>query len=182
MSRIGKRSITLSSKINTIIEDHSIIVKGPKGELSQIIPDAIQVKLHNEDNIQTLLITTKSKTKKAQQLHGLSRTLINNMVIGVSEGFSKTLDIKGVGYRAQIDGKSLILNVGYSHPVIINPPENISIKVENNTTIIVLGIDKEMVGQIAARIRAVRAPEPYKGKGIRYRNEIVKKKIGKAGK
>lgn len=182
MSRIGKRSITLSNKINTIIEDHSIIVKGPKGELSQIIPDAIQVKLHNEDNIQTLLITTKSKTKKAQQLHGLSRTLINNMVIGVSEGFSKTLDIKGVGYRAQIDGKSLILNVGYSHPVIINPPENISIKVENNTTIIVLGIDKEMVGQIAARIRAVRAPEPYKGKGIRYRNEIVKKKIGKAGK
>lgn len=182
MSRIGKRSITLSEKINTEINNNFITIKGPKGELSQVIPDLINVTLSEESNQRILIVTTKKTTKKAQQLHGLSRTLINNMVIGVSEGFSKNLEIQGVGYRAQIDGKKLILNVGYSHPVIIDPPTKIAIKVENNTNIIISGINKEMVGQVAAKIRAIRPPEPYKGKGIRYKNEIVKKKIGKAGK
>lgn len=178
MSRIGKQIITLSDKIDTIINNNLITVKGPKGELSQTISDLITVKL--EKNI--LKVTAKDDSKQAKQLYGLSRTLINNMIIGVSKGFSKSLEIQGVGYRAQTDKKSLILNVGYSHPVIINPPKDISIVVENNINITVSGINKEKVGQIASKIRSIRPPEPYKGKGIRYKNEIVKKKIGKAGK
>lgn len=182
MSRIGKQSIILSNKINTCIEDNLITIKGPKGQLSQTIPDLIQVTLQEQNNTEILLVTTKNTTKKAQELHGLSRTLINNMVIGVSEGFSKTLEIQGVGYRAQIENNNLVLNVGYSHPVIISPPEHITITVDNNTNVVISGINKEMVGQVAAKIRGIRPPEPYKGKGIRYKNEIVKKKIGKAGK
>nr|BBI37225.1 50S ribosomal protein L6 [Palmaria palmata] len=182
MSRIGKKGIILSEKIDTTIKDSLVTVKGPKGELSQTISSLIHVRVNNIDQNKVLQITTVEDTKKAQQLHGLSRTLINNMVIGVSSGFSKELEIQGVGYRSQMDGRKLILNVGYSHPVTINPPADISIQVQNNTKIEVKGIDKAVVGQIAAKIRSVRPPEPYKGKGIRYKGEVVKKKIGKAGK
>jgi len=159
-----------------------ITVEGPKGTLSHKIHDLIEINLSENDNSQTIVVTTKNSTKQAQQLHGLSRTLINNMVIGVSEGFTKHLEIQGVGYRSQMDGSTLILNVGYSHPVIIEPPAETSIKVNNNTNIEITGIDKAVVGQLAAKIRSIRPPEPYKGKGIRYKGELVKKKIGKAGK
>ena len=130
----------------------------------------------------TILVKTNANTKTANQLHGLSRALLNNMVEGVSFGFSKKLQIQGVGYRSQMDNKNLILNVGYSHPVTIEPPHNIEIKVENNTNITIIGTDKEIVGQIASTIRSVRPPEPYKGKGIRYQGEIVRRKAGKGAK
>lgn len=182
MSRIGKQCIVLSKAINTKIVESIITVEGPKGTLSHKIHDLIEINLSENDNSQTIMVTTKNSTKQAQQLHGLSRTLINNMVVGVSEGFTKYLEIQGVGYRSQMDGRKLILNVGYSHPVIIEPPAEISIKVNNNTNIEITGIDKAVVGQLAAKIRSIRPPEPYKGKGIRYKGELVKKKIGKAGK
>lgn len=182
MSRIGKRSIFLSEQVRITVKDNIINIKGPKGELSQIISDMIILKLEQQNNQNTLIVSTNNDTKKAKQLHGLSRTLINNMIIGVSRGFSKVLEIQGVGYRAQIEGKKLVLNVGYSHPVIINPPINTVLKVESNTNITIEGINKETVGQIAAKIRSIRPPEPYKGKGIKYKDEIIKRKIGKAGK
>nr|YP_009294585.1 ribosomal protein L6 [Asparagopsis taxiformis]AOM66068.1 ribosomal protein L6 [Asparagopsis taxiformis] len=178
MSRIGKKTIVLPDTVNTIINNSVISVQGPKGELSYKLSPLITIK--NVNN--TLLLQKVNQSKESQIQYGLSRTLVNNMVIGVSQGFNKKLEIQGVGYRAQTDGNNLILNVGYSHPVIINPPEQIFIKVENNTNIIVSGINKELVGQIAAKIRQIRPPEPYKGKGIRYVEEIVKRKVGKAGK
>jgi large subunit ribosomal protein L6 len=179
MSRIGKSPIKLKNNIEIIIKNQQINIKGPKGQLNHIIPQNITVQ-HKD---QTLLIETLKDNKITKKLHGLSRTIINNMVIGVSEGFDKILEIHGVGYRAQIEKeKYLTLNVGYSHPVQIVAPEGIKIKVENNTTITVQGINKSIVGQISSQIRAIRPPEPYKGKGIRYKNEIIKKKVGKAGK
>nr|YP_010988258.1 ribosomal protein L6 [Rhodochorton tenue]WOK79454.1 ribosomal protein L6 [Rhodochorton tenue] len=182
MSRIGKKSIVLSEKINTKLINNIITIEGPKGKLSHEIPDLIIVNVKTTNNCNILMVTTKNQTKQAQQLHGLSRTLINNMVVGVSEGFSKKLEIKGVGYRSQMDGRKLVLNVGYSHPVIIEPPDEILITVQGNTNVEVTGINKAIVGQLAAKIRSIRPPEPYKGKGIRYKDETVKKKIGKAGK
>nr|YP_009312940.1 Ribosomal protein L6 [Helminthora furcellata]SCW21194.1 Ribosomal protein L6 [Helminthora furcellata]SCW24054.1 Ribosomal protein L6 [Helminthora furcellata] len=182
MSRIGKQEIILSKQITADITKNVVTIKGPKGELQQTIADIIRVEQINNDNQEILLLHIEQNTKKARELHGLSRTLINNMVIGVRDGFTKDLEIRGVGYRSQMDGRNLILNVGYSHPVLIQAPEGINIKVESNTNIIISGINKELVGQTAAKIRAVRRPEPYKGKGIRYKNEVVKKKIGKAGK
>lgn len=182
MSRIGKQCIVLSKAVNTQIIGNIITVKGPKGALSHNIHDLIKISLSNNGDRETIIVTTKNSTKQAQQLHGLSRTLINNMVIGVNEGFTKYLEIQGVGYRSQVDGRKLILNVGYSHPVVVEPPSEISIKVNNNTNIEITGIDKAVVGQLAAKIRSIRPPEPYKGKGIRYKGEVVKKKIGKAGK
>ena len=179
MSRIGKSPIKLKNNIKVIIENKHINIKGPKGQLNHLIPENITVQ-HKD---QTLFIETLNDNKITKKLHGLSRTIINNMVIGVSEGFNKILEIHGVGYRAQIEKeKYLTLNVGYSHPVEIVVPEGIKIKVENNTTITVQGINKSIVGQISSQIRAIRPPEPYKGKGIRYKNEIIKKKVGKAGK
>nr|QHO64123.1 ribosomal protein L6 [Lympha mucosa] len=182
MSRIGKKAIILSNQINVIIKANIVTIEGPKGKLSQQISKFIRVSVEILNNNQILSIIPENNSKVSQQLYGLSRTLINNMVIGVTEGFSKFLEIQGVGYRSQMDGNKLILNVGYSHPVVITPPNEIFIKVENNVNIIVSGINKEIVGQIASKIRAIRPPEPYKGKGIRYRGEIVKKKVGKAGK
>lgn len=179
MSRIGKNPIKLNSNIKIYIENQNITVQGPKGELKYTLPKEITIKEHNEQ----LIINTVNNSKKAKELHGLSRTIINNMVIGVSKGFCKILKIQGVGYRAQIDNqKNLILNVGYSHPINIPTPSNINIEVENNTQIKIKGINKEMIGQLAAQIRDIRPPEPYKGKGIRYENENVRKKVGKAGK
>nr|YP_009314989.1 Ribosomal protein L6 [Scinaia undulata]SCW23444.1 Ribosomal protein L6 [Scinaia undulata] len=182
MSRIGKKDIILSKQIDAKISGNTIYIKGPKGQLSQKLEGIIQVDIQATEDKKILSVKTEGNSKKAQQLHGLSRTLINNMVIGVQDGFSKSLEIRGVGYRSQMDGKKLILNVGFSHPVTIDPPSDIIIKVENSTRIIIAGANKETVGQTAAKIRAVRPPEPYKGKGIRYSGEIVKKKIGKAGK
>lgn len=178
MSRIGKQIIILPEKINADIKESLISIQGPKGKLSYQLSRLINIKQKN--NILQLSIVNINK--ESQALYGLSRTIIHNMVLGVSDGFFKKLEIQGVGYRAQIDGSILILNVGYSHPIKINPPDGISIKVENNTQIIVSGINKEIVGQIAAKIREVRLPEPYKGKGIRYSNEKVRRKVGKAGK
>lgn len=179
MSRIGKSPILLDPTIKITLENNNITIKGPKGQLKHSIPKQIKIKQEK----QHLIIYTDNQNKNAKQLHGLSRTIINNMVIGVSKSFCKILKIQGVGYRAQVDkNNNLTLNVGYSHPVNIKAPTGINIKVENNTEIKIHGINKEIVGQIAAQIRAVRPPEPYKGKGIRYNNEIVRKKVGKAGK
>nr|YP_008144838.1 50S ribosomal protein L6 [Grateloupia taiwanensis]AGO19871.1 50S ribosomal protein L6 [Grateloupia taiwanensis] len=178
MSRIGKQHIILHEKINAEIQGTNISIIGPRGKISHKLSNLIEIRQVNNK----LSLYRLNNSKKAQSLHGLSRTLINNMVIGVSKGFSKQLEIQGVGYRAQIQGNDLILNVGYSHPVTIRPPRDISITVEKNSIITVDGINKETVGQIAAKIRKVRPPEPYKGKGIKYSYEIIRKKVGKAGK
>ncbi len=178
MSRIGKRPISIPNKVTIGIEGSHISVKGPKGELSRVLPAAVTV----EQSGETLLVLRRDESRSSRQLHGLSRTLVANMVEGVSQGFQTRLEIQGVGYRAQVQGRNLNLNVGYSHPVQISPPEGIQLAVEGNTNVIVSGFDKELVGNIAAQIRDVRPPEPYKGKGIRYVGEVVRRKAGKAGK
>lgn len=178
MSRIGKRPIEIPSKVAVTIDGQNVAVKGPKGELSRALPAEVQV----EQQEQKIVVTRRDESRPARQRHGLSRTLVANMVEGVSQGFQRRLEIIGVGYRAQVQGRNLVLTVGYSHPVEIEPPEGIQFAVETNTNVIVSGIDKEVVGNTAARIRAVRPPEPYKGKGIRYAGEVVRRKAGKAGK
>lgn len=182
MSRIGKKSIILTDQVETNIDNNIITVKGPKGILSLSVSEKMRVTLQSEQGIKTLFITPIQKDQVSNQLHGLSRTLINNMIIGVTQGFTKLLEIHGVGYRSHTENKKLILNVGFSHPVIIEPPENIDIEVNNSSEIKVSGINKEVVGEVAAQIRAIRPPEPYKGKGIHYKGEIVARKVGKAGK
>lgn len=178
MSRIGKRPISIPNKVTVTIDGQSVRVKGPKGELFRVLPQEVEVVQEGE----TVLVKRRDDSRPARQRHGLCRTLVANMVEGVSQGFQRRLEITGVGYRAQVQGKNLTLNMGYSHPVQIEPPDGIQFAVENNTSVIVTGIDKEIVGNTAARIRAVRAPEPYKGKGIRYANEVIKRKAGKSGK
>nr|QCI07893.1 ribosomal protein L6 [Pleonosporium borreri] len=178
MSRIGKKEIKLPPGIHIIIENNNISIKGPKGELNYKYSDLIEI--IQLDNI--IKLKKIENTKTAQEIHGLSRSIINNMVIGVSQGFEKKLIIEGIGYRGQLEDKNLILNLGYSHPITIEPPMNIFINVENSTNISITGINKQTVGEIAAKIRSMRPPEPYKGKGIRYIDEIVRKKVGKAGK
>ncbi|HLP91979.1 MAG TPA: 50S ribosomal protein L6 [Nostocaceae cyanobacterium] len=178
MSRIGKRPITVPAKVEVAIEGTKVMVKGPKGELSRTLPTHVSI---TQDG-QTLLVTRRDDTRTSRQMHGLSRTLVANMVEGVSQGFQKRLEIQGVGYRAQVQGKNLVLNMGFSHQVNIVPPDGIQFAVENNTNVIVSGYDKEVVGNTAAKIRAVRPPEPYKGKGIRYAGEVVRRKAGKTGK
>lgn len=178
MSRIGKRPIQVPPKVSVTIEGQNIAVKGPKGELSRALPSEVEI-LQDGDLI---VVRRRTESRVARQRHGLCRTLVANMVEGVSTGFQKRLEIQGVGYRAQVQGKNLILNVGYSNPVQIEPPPGIDLSVEANTNVMVSGIDKEVVGNTAAKIRAVRPPEPYKGKGIRYAGEFVRRKAGKAGK
>lgn len=178
MSRIGKSPINIPNKVTVAIDGSHIAVKGPKGELSRLLPAAVTVAQEGE----TLLVIRRDESRSSRQLHGLSRTLVANMVEGVSQGFQRRLEIQGVGYRAQVQGRNLTLTVGYSHPVQISPPEGIQLAVENNTNVIVSGFDKELVGNTAAKIREVRPPEPYKGKGIRYAGEVVRRKAGKAGK
>jgi large subunit ribosomal protein L6 len=178
MSRIGKRPIAIPAKVTVTIDGQSVTVKGPKGELSRVLPPEVTVVQEGE----TLLVNRRDESRVARQRHGLCRTLVANMVEGVSQGFQRRLEIQGVGYRAQVQGKTLTLNMGYSHPVQIEPPDGIQFAVENNVNVMVSGIDKEIVGNTAARIRAVRPPEPYKGKGIRYAGEVVRRKAGKAGK
>ena len=178
MSRIGKLPIKVPDKVNITVSSTNVIVKGPKGELSKDLPGSIKI-IQNDKTIQ---VVQKEDANKSDQLYGTFRSLINNMIIGVTQGFQKKLELQGVGYRSQIDGKTLVLNVGYSHQVKILSPEGIKLSVEGNTNVMVSGLDKELVGQIAANIRLVRPPEPYKGKGIRYQGEYVRKKVGKAGK
>jgi large subunit ribosomal protein L6 len=178
MSRIGKRPIPIPQKVTVTIDGQYVAVKGPKGELSRVLPSSVEVVQEGD----TLLVLRRNESRVARQVHGLSRTLVSNMVEGVSNGFQKRLEIQGVGYRAQVQGSTLTLNVGYSNPVQIEPPSGITLAVENNTNVIISGIDKEIVGNIAAKIRDVRPPEPYKGKGIRYSGELVRRKAGKSGK
>jgi len=177
MSRIGKRPIPVPDKVTVTIEGQTVTVKGPKGELSRTLLPEVEILLEGE----TVLVNRRNESRPARQRHGLCRTLIANMVEGVSQGFIKKLEIQGVGYRAAVQGKILNLAMGFSHPVNIDPPEGISFLVEGTTNVTVSGIDKEVVGNTAARIRAVRPPEPYKGKGIRYAGEIVRRKVGKTG-
>ncbi|MCR8850779.1 50S ribosomal protein L6 [Rossellomorea sp. SC111] len=179
MSRVGKLPVEIPSDVTlTVAEDNTVTVKGPKGELSRTFNSDIKVEL--EDNVAT--VTRPSDAKEHRALHGTTRALIANMVEGVSKGFQRNLELVGVGYRAQKQGTKLVLNVGYSHPVEIEPEQGIEIEVPANTKISIKGIDKERVGALAANIRAVRSPEPYKGKGIRYEGEYVRRKEGKTGK
>lgn len=178
MSRIGKLSITIPSKVEVKIDKQSINVSGPHGQLSREIADLILISTENNE----ISVQPKDNSREARALHGLSRTLINNMVVGVSSKFERRLEIKGVGYRSQVQGKDLILNLGYSHPVVIPIPEGINVTVEANVNILLTGVDKEAVGQLAATIRSKRPPEPYKGKGILYKGEVIKRKVGKSGK
>lgn len=178
MSRIGKQPIPLPKGVEVTINGQDVAVKGPKGELHREIPTQIAVQL--EDG--AVAVAPAEESRKARQMHGLCRTLVANMVQGVSQGFEKRLEIQGVGYRAAMKGTTLVLNVGYSNPVEVPPPDGIKMAVEANTNVIVSGISKELVGNTAARIRDVRPPEPYKGKGIRYAGEMVRRKAGKSGK
>lgn len=178
MSRIGKRPIEVPDKVTVVLDGLHVTVKGPKGELSRELPYGVLV--GQEDK--TVVVTRVDESRIARQRHGLCRTLVANMIEGVSKGFEKRLEIIGVGYRAAVQGKKLVLTVGYSHPVEFDPPEGITFAVETNTNVLVSGSNKEVVGNTAARIRAVRPPEPYKGKGIRYAGEVVLRKAGKTGK
>ena len=179
MSRIGKLPVSIPGGVTiTVGEGNVVTVKGPKGTLTEKFSPEMTVE--QEDGV--VHVKRSSDDKQHRALHGLTRSLLHNMVVGTTEGFVKNLDIVGVGYRAQVSGKKLVLNVGYSHPVEIDPPEGVSFETPAPNKIIVKGIDKQKVGQIAADIRAVRSPEPYKGKGIRYENEFVRRKEGKTGK
>jgi large subunit ribosomal protein L6 len=178
MSRIGRLPIAVPSSVDVTIEGRRLTVKGPKGTLTrELHPD---MAVSREDG--QLVVTRPTEQKVHKQLHGLTRTLVNNMVVGVTDGYRKGLEITGVGYRAAKVGEKLQLNLGYSHPIEIEPPTGISFEVENPTRLAVVGIDKELVGQIAARVRATRKPEPYKGKGVKYAGERIRRKAGKAGK
>ncbi len=178
MSRIGRAPITIPAGVTVKLgEDNLVSVKGPKGELSRKINHDMKVTVEGN----TITVERPSDDKTHRSLHGLSRTLINNMVIGVTEGFSKNLEINGVGYRAQKQGKNLNLSLGFSHPVVVEPPEGISFDIPSANAITVSGIDKELVGAVAAKIRSFREPEPYKGKGIKYAGEHIRRKEGKAG-
>ena len=178
MSRIGRAPITVPAGVEVKVDGQHVSVKGPKGALEMNVAPTMKV----EVEAGVVHVTRPNDDKMNRSLHGLTRTLINNMVVGVSEGFSKTLEVNGVGYRASKEGKNLVLNVGYSHQVIMPETEDIQIDVPNPNQIIVKGIDKQKVGQFAAEVRGKRPPEPYKGKGIRYAGEVVKHKEGKAGK
>ncbi|MCP3775436.1 large subunit ribosomal protein L6 [Paenibacillus tianmuensis] len=178
MSRIGRKPITIPSGVNVTIDNTLITVKGPKGTLSRELHRDMKISV--EDNV--LTVERPSDNKLHRSLHGTTRSVVQNMVSGVTDGFAKSLDLVGVGYRANKSGNKLVLNVGYSHPVEIEPENGIEFEVPTNTKIIVKGIDKELVGATAAKVRSVREPEPYKGKGIKYEGERILRKEGKAGK
>ncbi|HEU4493701.1 MAG TPA: 50S ribosomal protein L6 [Rubrobacteraceae bacterium] len=177
MSRIGKAPVEVPSGVNVEIAGRSVKVRGPKGELS--VPVGRGVEVRQEDG--SIVLDRASDAPDDKAMHGLTRSLVQNAVTGVTEGFSKTLQIAGVGYRAALQGRGVNLQVGYSHPVVVQPREGVEFEVPNATTIVVRGIDKQRVGQMAAEIRRVRPPEPYKGKGIRYSDEQIRRKVGKAG-
>lgn len=178
MSRIGRLPVVIPAGVTVDIKDkNEVTVKGAKGTLTRVLPAEMTIKLEDGH----VVVTRPNDLKKMKSLHGLTRTLIHNMVVGVSEGYEKTLEVNGVGYRAAKQGKKLVLNLGYSHPVEMEDPEGLESSVDGNK-IIVKGIDKERVGQYAAEIREKRKPEPYKGKGIKYADEVIRKKVGKTGK
>ena len=178
MSRIGRLPIAVPSTVDVTIEGRRLTVKGPRGTLTRDLHPDMTVS-READN---LVVTRPTEQKTHKQLHGLTRTLVNNMVVGVTDGYRKGLEITGVGYRAVKNGEKLTLSLGYSHQIEIDPPSGISFEVENPTRLAVVGIDKELVGQIAAKVRSTRKPEPYKGKGVRYAGEKIRRKAGKAGK
>jgi large subunit ribosomal protein L6 len=178
MSRIGKAPIPIPEKVSVTLDGLAVTVKGPKGELSRTLPEGVVVR--QEEN--TLLVDAASESRRSRERHGLCRTLVANMVEGVSRGFTRKLEIVGVGYRAQVQGRKLVVSAGYSHPVEMDPPEGVTFAVENNTQVLVSGADKELVGNEAAKVRAIRPPEPYKGKGIKYEGERILRKAGKTGK
>ncbi len=179
MSRIGKVPINIPKGVTVDVKGTAVTVKGPKGTLTQTFNPALALELESS----VLTIKRPTDSRQHRSLHGLTRAIVNNMVVGVSDGFKKTMELEGVGYRAEMSGQDLVLNVGYSHPITFTPESGIEFAVENRgKTLIVSGIDKQVVGEVCAKIRKTRPPEPYKGKGIRYSNEVIQRKAGKAGK
>ncbi len=178
MSRIGRKPVNIPAGVEVSIHGSEVTVKGPKGSLTQTFNPRMNIQVEGSE----VLVTRPDDEKTSRALHGLTRTLVHNMVVGVTEGFSKTLEVQGVGYRVQKQGKDLVMNLGYSHQVIVSDNEDIKIDAPNPNTIVISGIDKQKVGQFAAEVRGKRPPEPYKGKGIRYQGEYVRHKEGKAGK
>ena len=179
MSRIGRMPIAVPAGVTVeIAENNKVTVKGPKGTLERVLPVEMEIKLEGSE----VIVSRPNDLKRMKSLHGLTRTLINNMIVGVTEGYQKVLEVNGVGYRAAKQGKTLTLSLGYSHPVVMEDPEGVESVLEGQNKIIVKGIDKEKVGQYAAEIREKRAPEPYKGKGIKYADEVIRRKVGKTGK
>jgi len=179
MSRIGKMPVVVPAKVHVTIDGNQVTAKGPKGQASiQIHPE---MQIAQEDG--KLVVNRPSEARRHRELHGLSRALLNNMINGVTTGYRKTLVVEGVGYRAEMQGKNLMMYLGYSHPIEVNPPENVTFSIEDRGRLVYVdGIDRQTVGQVAADIRKLRPPEPYKGKGIRYDNEVIRRKAGKAGK
>ena len=178
MSRIGRSPISVPSNVEVTLDGRDVTVKGPKGTLSHTVVEPIEVR--QEDG--TIVVTRPNDINKVRGLHGLTRTLINNMVVGVTDGYKKTLVIQGVGYRVLAKGNNLEFSLGYSHTITVEPPEGITFTVERPTQLVVEGIDKQKVGEVAANIRKLRKPDPYKGKGVRYEGEQIRRKVGKAGK
>lgn len=178
MSRIGNKPVVIPAGVTVDLKDNTVTVKGPKGELTYTFNQKISLEQREGE----VVFTRPDDSKENKTIHGTTRAVFNNMVVGVTDGFQKELELIGVGYRAQLQGKKLVLNVGYSHPVEFTPEEGIEIEVPSNTKVIVKGYDKQKVGELAANIRGVRPPEPYKGKGIRYVDEFVRRKEGKTGK
>ena len=178
MSRIGRLPVTIPKGVDVTISGRQVIVKGPKGQLSMELAEPIEI----AQNDGVITVTRPSDEGKVRALHGLSRTLVANMVTGVTEGYRKTLEIVGVGYRVQAKGNGVEFSLGYSHPVPVTPPDGVTLRVETPTRLVVEGIDKQQVGEVAANIRKLRKPDPYKGKGVRYAGEQVRRKVGKAGK
>ena len=179
MSRIGRMPIAIPAGVTVeIAENNKVTVKGPKGTLERVLPTEMKIEKDGE----SIVVTRPNDLKRMKSLHGLTRTLLNNMVVGVTDGYKKELEVNGVGYKAQKQGKTLVLSLGYSHPVEMTDPEGVDSAVEGQNKIIITGIDKEKVGQYAAEIRDKRRPEPYKGKGIKYSDEVIRRKVGKTGK
>jgi large subunit ribosomal protein L6 len=179
MSRIGKQPITVPAGVDVVIDGRTVTVRGPKGTLSQTVPEPITVRREQDG---TILVQRPDDARRSKSLHGLSRTLVNNMVLGVSQGYEKRMEIHGVGYRVVAKGSDLEFSLGFSHPVAVSAPEGISFTVESPTRFSVAGINKQVVGEVAATIRQLRRPDPYKGKGVRYAGEKIRRKVGKTGK
>jgi large subunit ribosomal protein L6 len=179
MSRIGRKPITVPSGVDVAIDGRTVTVKGPKGQLQHTLAEPITAERGDDGQ---LYVNRPNDERKAKELHGLSRTLVANMVVGVTEGYRKTLEIAGTGYRVQAKGSDLEFALGFSHPVVVTPPDGITFSVERPTIFHVAGIDKQLVGEVAANIRKIRPPEPYKGKGVKYQGEVIRRKAGKAGK
>jgi large subunit ribosomal protein L6 len=178
MSRIGKAPIPIPDKVSVSLNGLDVTVKGPKGELSRTLPEGVDIAQDGN----TLVVSPSNSSRRSRERHGLCRTLVANMVEGVSQGYIRKLEIVGVGYRAAVQGKKLVVSAGYSHQVEMVPPDGVTFAVENNTSVSVSGADKELVGNEAAKVRAIRPPEPYKGKGIKYEGERILRKAGKTGK